>query len=186
MNRTRMNRTMRIGLMAVGGMAAIAGTAYAVVTFDWDHPCTAETLECIGEPPIQICWCEAGWSVAGNWTGGLGPYPDGTSDNAFIDHSNTGTCDGGVDDGEPCSVDGDCQGRDNTCEKIETYLDMELTESLSIHKLYLTTISTTAQTDHLVIRLNGAYTLTPTEVNLDASNGELSLSAAYGAGLQTN
>jgi hypothetical protein len=123
----------------------------------WDHPCNSPPdygLVCNeggGEsfgPGLGQCWCQAQWSDADNWTGT--GYPDDTDDNPRIQHSNTGHCDGGTNDGDPCSESGDCPS--GTCDNIETQLLIQFTENLTTHPLHIDTLSSAASTDSLNVK----------------------------------
>ncbi len=114
MKRTRMNRTLRIGLMAVGGMALIAVAAGAEgYECNWDHPCAdVSDLTC----DSGVCWCEAEWADAAVWSphGSCGDWPDTWDEATLIRHNNPkpGECDRGPDEGEDCLDHDDCE---NVC-----------------------------------------------------------------------
>jgi hypothetical protein len=103
--RVRNLRTTMLGVLCAGAIACPAfGDPY---DYTWDHPCPDPqelTCEPFTQPPV--CWCEADWDDADNWIGD--GYPSDPSDTAMIEHSNTGHCDGGANDGDPCSEAGDC------------------------------------------------------------------------------
>ncbi len=170
MRRTRVSKRLRIGLMAVGGMAAIVGTAYAITQLYY-VPCTPATLWCDGGEP-EWCFCDQNWYDTANWTGG--DYPDTSSDRANIEHSNTGTCYASGQYYNPCSSDANCKpGR--TCKKVEKNIDLGLNQNETFGGLHLVTTSTTASLDHLNVDITGGYGVTVSHMYLDASNGAVHL-----------
>ena len=177
----------------------------------WTHPCDTPPdygLVCGaggggGEgPSSNDCWCQADWSDADNWVTGWGSgYPDDTDDNPYIPHSNTGHCDGGTNDGDPCSESGDCPS--GTCENVETDLLIRLTENIVTSTLTIETTNSAATSDHQRLRIfsrtcsggtwagmacdsnsdclggscgSGTYELSVPVLILDATYGPISLS----------
>ena len=126
----------------------------------WVHPCDETNLTCGGWDccPLECSsyFCVAEWDVSTNWTGVLlqcNGFPDSPTESAIIRHSNTGTCDGGSNDGQPCSEDNDCPPitqSPSTCENVEDDVDIEI-PTITIEALKIETKSTSATNDILTI-----------------------------------
>ncbi len=187
----------KLGIWRVTGLAlcgVIALNVPAQALWEgclWLHPCkndpgTEQTCDPFLEPPL--CWCEADWDDELNWTcfGIASGYPDLPSENARFRHSNTGYCNGGTRDGDPCSQDSDCPRV--SCENFELYLELQLTTE-SIGGLWIETAATNATDEKLEIRFeskgNSAKTLTTLQVILDATNGPITLKISDSATLKT-
>lgn len=177
-----MSRTMAVTVFLGIFVHASARVAFAEnYSHWWDHPCDTPPdygLTCLGGgggESLDECYCDADWSDADNWTGT--GYPDDTNDNPRIYHSNTGHCNGGSYDGDPCSTSGDCPG--GTCDDVEESLHIRLSENLTTSVLSIDTSSTGATTDALDLALysnTGSKTLTVDALHLDATNGAIHVS----------
>jgi len=186
-------------------------------THSWDHPCDTPPdygLVCpeLGGdgPGPGDCWCQADWSDADNWTG-IGYPNDPDSHNPQIIHSNTGHCDGGTNDGDPCSQSSDCPS--GTCDDIETHLLIRLTEDIAIHPLHIDSQATAATTDALYVMFfsrtcaggvnaglecrssmdcpgstcqTASYELSPLVLYMDATNGTITLTVGSTTTLVTD
>ena len=135
--------------------------------------------------------CEADWDEPSNWFtcvyGGdceepTTSYPDSTDEDVIIIASNTGTCDGGVDDGLPCSQNSDCTGAGNTCKDYEAQLVIMLSTE-TVRDVSVATKSTAATTDQLYLRFTDSgepfscteQTITMGAFELDSTYGKLTL-----------
>ncbi len=107
--RVRNLKTTMLGVLCVGAIACPAfGDPY---DYTWDHPCPEQPLHCYWhEPP---CWCQGEWDNQDHWLSNPDGYPSDPSDTAMIEHSNTGHCNGGFNDGDECNDNLECHG---TCD----------------------------------------------------------------------
>lgn len=182
----RITRTKGMLLM-LGCAAFLTIPAHGVeIDCSWVHPCDETNLDCLmwGCCPIYCTkfFCDADWDVSANWTGStcVG-YPNTSTEFAYISHSNTGTCDGGSDDGLACSQDSDCAGV-GTCENIEEKLVIAV-PTLTIEGLIVETNSTRATTDVLnvdLVAVSGSVTVTCGGLTVTSWAGDVGLSASSG------
>lgn len=140
-----------IGLLAAPAMAQPATPPDYV----WDHPCADDpvgTQTCdSGQTESEFCWCQGEWNEEDHWASDPDGYPDQSTDAAAIHHSNTGYCDGGTNDGDPCSENGDCSG--GTCDNYEDHLKIDMVTE-TINSLEILVDDTNATDDALDVRFN--------------------------------
>lgn len=155
------------------GVGTLASVAYAIWETTWVNPCPdPDAVQCapfVGFP----CWCEGDFSDTANWSGDV-PTTGGVG---LVVHANTGYCEGGVDDGDPCDADGDCTSP-GTCGDEESYLLINVDER-GYAGLEIATDTNTCCTDALEVRIenegSGAIDHEPGYLELDATNGPLLL-----------
>ena len=178
--------------------------------WSWITPCV-DGLTCqpivVGEESFSFgseslflgslpCWCEGDWADAGYWQylgNDCGPdcpadssWPADSDDHAVIEASNTYSfCVDGPKDGDVCSSTSECLPL-GTCQE-ETELRINLSTE-TIGYLLIRTANEVVGDETLKIRLLGdgagsAEVLETTVLELDATNGTLTLSVRQGGEL---
>lgn len=163
----------------------------------WVHPCDETNLTCRNWNCCPLTctsyFCEADWDVSDNW-GGIActGFPDSSTESAIIKHSNTGSCDGGTNDGRSCSEDNDCppnppEQSPATCENVEDNIVIEI-PTVTIESLRIETKSTSATSESLSIDFiakdPGGNTLTSGLLKVVATNGPAGAAFKSGAKLE--
>lgn len=162
-----------IGVLAI----PVAGEGWDYI---WDHPCADDPENdqtCYLPPKDHICWCKGEWDEADHWTSTPDGWPDDSSDNVRINHSNTGYC----SNGDPCLDNDDCDG---DCDYYEDHMRLELVTE-TIAGLTIRTAGLFETGNSLEIRFEGGDTLTMNGLSLEADNGPIVLTMTGSAAIET-